>query len=336
MAKLFGIGAIVFLMAALVVAFSVSDRPIVRYQDYPCQYQAIFLRDKALQHETTREVVIFSNSRGMVGLDANQLADSLSRRSGLPTHVIDLGKSWRGNELNLQLAEDYFRNHSADLVLIEFNQAKSPRARYHENSFYTLTVGRLAKLILTDEREPVWQRPGRLFYALSMRLLRPVEDQLVGRFKDLSALDPLPKVTSVDCPHSPRLVNVRSLLVREKYNERNDWQRFMLNFDFDHASQKNHMQDMLNMIDLARRNGADVALFYVHEYFDRRMHEDMLETIELRAGVPLIKLDDRQLSSWYAAHVYHDPTHFTREGTKRFVGYLTANLPSTLKIFQGN
>ncbi|MDX1440150.1 MAG: hypothetical protein R3284_09625, partial [Rubricoccaceae bacterium] len=293
--------AIVLPLVIVAGALKLSDLPIIRYQEYRCQYEVIYGTQGPIDY------AIFGNSRGMVAVHAPTLASVLEHEGRRPV-VVDLAKSWRGPENLEAMSRDLLDHHDVGVILVEYNLAKSARVRYHEYTPYFLKVRDLARLARFENRDSQYRAVARFFNWLLVRLTSRMTLLLSGNL-NLDPVERESKVETRDCPHSAQVVNVEANLARrESYPS--DWRKRTLQWDITSTDEYLNTMYYRRMVERARANHTKIILFHVPEYLQSSLDRYFRQLVPGVFRTSWLVPPDCLLDEIQRPGSYHDPTHF--------------------------
>lgn len=323
--RLLDIARLLLVLCLLVLAVwgvLLTDRPEVRYQEYPRQFHLIYGQRGPV------DLAIFGNSRARRAIVAEQLVQQLVeanfRFSGSPV-LYECACNWRGQEHQYVLVRDLLEHRpNVERILIEYNLNPGRTRRYHPHTPFTARVGDLADIQTVESETSAVLRGSLLLKQILNRTTLRVE-QLITRHWTRLARHPVQPARTTDCTHSTDSIRAEDNLGKRKRLGRK-WRKRPYRWKLEGERERINEHYTRAMIRLAQRRGVRVALFMVPRLYNAPFKPGFREEVEKHFGIPFLVPPVNVLEKLYEPGAYRDPTHMTPKGSRIYARWLAREL----------
>lgn len=295
------------------------DDPNTRYQRFRPFHEAIY------GYEGPIDLVTSGGSRAAFAIQGSILADHLSARYARPVTVVDLAYTALGVEFSYVLLRDLLARREVKIVALELSEAATVTAAPHPLLYRVGTVRDIVEGYMNNDHLSVVRRAQLAGQALARKASEDLARALKGTIVDLTYPNARPSKTL----DSTRWIGRGPREAIETYQREFDtWtEADDRTFDFDVPEYSRWRHYIRRCIELTRSHNVKLVLFVAPRGYRPPLHQQVVEAIEKRSGVPLIQMNRNELRSLFPGGLA-EGWHVSRSGSRIFLEWLVKVLPS--------
>jgi len=313
-------GAACFSLGGLIVALALwTDRPNVRYAEYPHQCRMIFVQEGVV------DLAVIGSSRSMRVFQADLLADLVADIHGFRPIIHDLSRAYRDPGHMLPFVKDAAKHHAIRTLLVEFKETGEQwRHPHFERN------GTIVDIVTAYQSRPSVDPVLRL-----RDVVRDLLDRIVYRAtswltddlgKDCSDRPPVPTATTD--PSKPWVIDASLIKKIQQKQDKPFDQKPLYRVDLEAAEEERNLHYMGRFSAFAKEQQIELFFYYIPPLFGRPLAPDVVRAFEERFDAPLLQLDAADLATLNPLG-FTDGTHMGWPAAKRYMNYLADALPWT-------